>query len=498
MAVEIFDREYLSCRDLASSSTILDVDTEPNQRASDWSSWELLRKVCAIALPSFFGMVIGMASGLVTMCFVSQLKDTKMLAALGLCNVMSSILGFSWIGGFTCAINTMSSQDWGAGSYHAIGTTLQRAFFVTLFIAVVPLALAWLNAVSILESVGQLPEIVKYVGVYTRIRLPGLLFRTICCCVGRTLTSIGNTSIGFITSCVTSVASVGFSAVFIPWLHFEGVAVADVMGDLTAAVVICTLAFRNSDFNICWPGFTRSAFHGWLPFLRLSAPSFVLDASGTWTWTLQGFLAGFLSASALAANGIAPQIVKMQSSIGVSLGIAATTIIGNSLGEGRADQAHRAARLCLCLVPLCLIPTTLLVISLRRPLPLLFTQDVVVVQMTRDLLLIMQVFSIFDQYQATLTGILYGVGKQSIAAPMVIVCYWIYGLPIRLAFAFGCLGIQGFGLRGLWGGMVVAVVLHVFSFGTFVWHIDWTRAAVEVKQRQGVGADDRGLQSQFS
>lgn len=239
-------------------------------------------------------------------------------------------------------------------------------------------------------------------------------------------------------------------------------------------------------------GFSRDAFRGWWTFLKISVPSFFLLATEAWSWTLQDFLAGFISTKAMAANAIAPQIALVQYAIGGSISIAATTVIGNSLGEQRANQARRAARISILLVPLCWIPSTILVFALRRPLPRIFSQDAVVVQMVEDLLLITQVFSIFDNHQAALTGILTGARKQAVAAPLIVICYWIVGVPTGIVLAFGFLGSPALGLHGLWYGMTIAVALHMCSFAVVVWRIDWERAvsdAEETKLAGKIGGD---------
>lgn len=480
-----------------SLSELGDVASPEEPRNNELSTWELLCKLGAVGLPAFPTVVVGVAVGLVPMTLISRLHNTDMLAAIGLCNVMTNILGFSWIWGFTSAINTISSQDWGAGCYHSIGITAQRALVITLVVAVGPLICIWLNSAWVLDAMGQPPEVVAYVGIYTKIRIPGLLAETISCCVGRTLASIGNTRISLVASVITAIANVTCGTALIPWLHFEGAAISATLGDVIGALVTCTLAFCNGDFRRCWPGFTRDAFSGWLVFLKLSVPSFLLLATEAWTWTLQDFLAGLISAQAMAANAIAPQIVVIQYAIGSSLSTAASTVIGNSLGEERAEQARRTARLSMLMVPVLLIPTTILVLISRYQLPLIFSQDAAVDQMVRDLLLVTQVFCIFDSHQATLTGILIGVGKQAIAAPLIIICYWIVGVPIGIILAFGFFGGRSLGLQGLWFGMVIAVVLHVISFGAVVWRVDWDQAAADVKKRHASSGPVNELQSEL-
>merc|ERR1712032_646001 len=130
--------------------------------------------------------------------------------------------------------------------------------------------------------------------------------------------------------------------------------------DMTGCLTVCLLAFRDADFRRCWHGFTREAFRDWLPYMYVSVPSFILMATEMWAWTLQDFLAGLISTTAMAANAVAPNILLLQFSIGSSIGVAATTVIGHSLGEERADQACRTVRLSLVLAVVCLTPTTIL------------------------------------------------------------------------------------------------------------------------------------------
>merc|ERR1712151_1328624 len=59
------------------------------------------------------------------------------------------------------------------------------------------------------------------------------------------------------------------------------------------------------------------------------------------------------------------------------------------------------------------------------------------------------------------------------------------------------MGASGQRLRGLWFGMIIAVVLHVLSFGFVVWRVKWDQAVHDVKQRQASSAEGIG-QSELS
>jgi len=447
------------------------------------SLWDILGRLGKVGLPQVPQILFATGSGLVPVFFVGRLKNTEMTAALGLCNVMCNILGFSWIWGITSGINTLSSQDWGAGSYYNIGVTLQRGC-VLAFTLAIPLLALWLNSARILDQMGQPPEVAKYVADYTRIRCIAFFTESIISAITRTLASIGNTRIQLVQIIVHSCVNIPFCWLLVPSLQFYGSAIAFLLADICSFIAVLTLACRNTDFKRCWSGFTWKAFHGWLPFLRLSVPAFVLLATEMWSWTLQDFLAGLISTNALAANAIAPSVVITLYCIGGSLSVAATTVVGNLIGEERAGQARRAALITVLLVFPCLTPLNIFLYAIRRSLASVFTEDKVVAKMVTDLLALVQVFSLFDGLQAALTGVINGVGKQAVAAPIISVCYWLIGTPIGVVFAFGFFGIQPLGVFGLWIGMIVAVFLHALSFGVLVFYIDWAQTVKDVKQRK--------------
>jgi len=137
--------------------------------------------------------------------------------------------------------------------------------------------------------------------------------------------------------------------------------------------------------------------------------------------------------------------------------------------------------MCLCLVLMVL--QAAIFIALRSQFAHLFTTDESIVRNIGELLPLTLLFSFIDSHQATLTGILVGVGKQAIAAPICLFCYWIVGVPLGAALAFGAFGIEKQGLTGLWTGMLVGVILHTLLFGFIVAFLRWPLLAEAVRKR---------------
>mmetsp|Transcript_71963 Transcript_71963/g.223385 ORF Transcript_71963/g.223385 Transcript_71963/m.223385 type:complete len:328 (+) Transcript_71963:458-1441(+) len=311
--------------------------------------------------------------------------------------------------------------------------------------------------------------------------------------MNRTLSSIGNTRIIMHASLAVGVANVLLSFLLIPRLGFVGAPITATACDVVQAFMVCLLALWDADFRKCWGGFTREAWRSWPPFLRLSCPALALLGIEWWTWDLQSLLAGFISPLALATQAVVPQLTDLQYCVGQALGTAASTVIGNLLGKGRMAAARRAAFLVMLLCLGTMSLQALVFLALRERFPQAFTRDPAILRAIAEIMPLTLAFSFLDSHQAALSGILVGAGRQSLAVPLIFGCYWVVGVPLGSALAFGALGSQPWGLRGLWLGMLLAVLLHTLSFGLAVLRLDWARATAEARERTRRECSAEGL-----
>lgn len=458
---------------------------------------ELLHRLAVVALPAYPMALVSRCVGLLSSALVGHWGDTTALAAVGLSNVITNITGYSWLFGLSAAISTLSSQDWGAKKYHAIGVTLQRSYLILLCFANAPLLLIWLSAQRVLEAAGQPSDVAQLVGLYTSIRAPGIFFVSANVVLSRTLSSMSNMRINLIMSGVTACLNITLSIVLIPRFGFIGAPITATLCDMVETIGILLLALRDKDFRKCWPGFTRAAWKEWRPFLRISCPALALLGIEWWTWDLQSFLAGLISPIAQATQAVAPSITDLQYATGQSLGTAANTVIGNLLGEGKVREARRSAWLVmlLCLFLMSFQGTLFLV--LRKSVAHIFTSNPAILDQIAALLPLTLAFSFVDSHQAALTGIIQATGRQYLAAPLVFVCYWVVGVPLGLVLALGVFGGPRWGLQGLWTGMLLAVAGHFISFAIVVGCLDWRKVTLEVHKRtredQGGLAADTNL-----
>jgi MATE family multidrug resistance protein len=108
---------------------------------------------------------------------VGNLEGQDELAAIGLANVFCNVTGYSLIGGMASAIDTISSQAYGAKSYAKMGILLQRALLILLVTTALPTCILWFFADKVLLALHQPPSVCRLVQKYAVVRMPGLFMQ---------------------------------------------------------------------------------------------------------------------------------------------------------------------------------------------------------------------------------------------------------------------------------------------------------------------------------
>ena len=117
---------------------------------------------------------------------------------------------------------------------------------------------------------------------------------------------------------------------------------------------------------------------------------------------LMSFLAGFISELAQAVQSVAPAVGDLQYCMGQAMGNAASTVVGNMLGEGSHRAAKRAARLLMVLAVVIMLVQLVAFLILRTHVARLFTRKDDILAGIVELLPFSLAFSFMDSLQAVM------------------------------------------------------------------------------------------------
>lgn len=159
----------------------------------------------------------------------------------------------------------------------------------------------------------------------------------------------------------------------------------------------------------------------------------------------------------LAANSIAGNVNWATYVIPMSLGSAASIRVGFYVGASDNERAAYVARVAFLLSLVYAVLISVLLVVGRYWVAGLYTTDPAVLELAASLMLIIALYQLFDDSQATLGGALRGY--KDTRAPLVytLVGYWLLALPLGAALCFGWLGTRPLGVSGYWLGMTAGL-----------------------------------------
>jgi len=163
---------------------------------------------------------------------------------------------------------------------------------------------------------------------------------------------------------------------------------------------------------------------------------------------------------------------------------AAATRVGNALGAGDATGAHLSAWTALRLALVAVLCTSVLILCVRSVWGRVFTSDADVIDAVAVVCVVAAVYVIPDGAQTALTGVVEGAGRQSVAAPVAVVSYYVIGLPLSALFAF----VFHWGVVGLCLGVMLGTCVHAALMVCVVWRMNWGEEVSRARCR--VGDDD--------
>ena len=157
----------------------------------------------------------------------------------------------------------------------------------------------------------------------------------------------------------------------------------------------------------------------------------------------------------LAAQATLSTLTGLTFQIPFPISIAASTRIANLIGATLAGAAKTSAKVAIVAATIVGIFNAVMLSSLRKYIPRLFTSDPEVIELVAQILPLCAAFQLFDALAANCNGILRGLGRQEVGGWVQLFCYYAVAMPISMGSAFGL----GWKLHGLWSGVAVALGL---------------------------------------
>ncbi|XP_018655126.1 putative multidrug resistance pump [Schistosoma mansoni] len=381
------------------------------------------KKLVQLAIPITITSLVAFLSGPMGLIFCGQLGKTA-LATVGLANSIFNVAGLAVITGLLTAVDTLFSQIFGSSNKGLMGIHLQRAIVIS-FIMCMPSWSLYLCIEPILLGLKQNPLMAKKASEYLLYMIPGL---------GSAISQ----SSAYLFQCIC----------YLPYI----------------------LMLQQS--GLTWKGWTNELWLDWGRWFKLAMPGVLMITLEWIVFEMGSIVSGTLGERELATQTILFNIESMCFTLlPLGFGIASSIRVGQFLGARSSLGPRSVVSTALVTLWTASIVFILTLCLLRWKIPMIFTSEQDVIELSAKLLPLIATFQIFDGTVGVCGGAIRGAGLQLFGAIVCFISLYVIGSPISFSLVYA----GAYGLEGLWAGMTIGTIFEGVIYLVICQHINWEK-----------------------
>lgn len=395
------------------------------------------------------------------------------LSAVSLAAMIANITGYGLVQGIATSLDTVAAQAYGRKDHEMVGIYTQRCLAM-MSMVLVPVFFIWCYSEHILLLFIPQVESCQFAGLYLKVLCLGIPGYVVFEVSKHYLQAQGifhaNTYVLFICAPINVILNYVLVWNSSIGLGFVGAPIAVVITDYLMAI-LSVLYVKYIDGIQCWHGWSKEALQNWSYMAHLAVAGVITIEAEWLAFEVLTFAAANLGTIELATQTILATMCVLCYQIPMSMGISASTRVGNLVGAGLGKSADTACRAAIVAAVLFGSLNGIVLYVLRDKVGVLFSSDKDVIQMVAEVMPYGAMYQINDSLAAVSGGLLRGQGRQKIAGYVNLILYYVFALPLGLYLAF----VRHWGLAGLWSGICVALVLVSLTQIVVVLTGDWDK-----------------------
>ncbi|XP_047327822.1 protein DETOXIFICATION 27-like [Impatiens glandulifera] len=437
--------------------------------------WDESKKLWHLVGPSIFSRLAIYSMFVITQAFAGHLGDSE-LAAISIATNVIVGFAFGLMLGMASALETMCGQAFGAKKYNMLGIYLQRSWIVLFGCSILLLPL-YLFASPFLKFLGQTDEVSDLSGYVCLWLIPVHFSFAFQFPLQRFMQSQLKMAVIAWVALAALIVHVFVSWVFVYRLK-SGLIGVSVTLNFSWWVLVIGM-FGYTVLGGCpetWTGFSMEAFSGLWDFIKLSAASGIMLCLENWYYRVLILMTGNLKNAEIAVDAlsISMNINGWEMMIPLAFFAATGVRVANELGAGNGKGAKFATLVSVITSSVIGIVFWVLIILYHDKIAIIFSSSKPVLEAVNELSVLLAFTILLNSVQPILSGVAVGSGWQSYVAYINLGCYYIIGVPFGYLLGW----VFNYGVMGIWAGMIfggTAVQTLVLSIITI--RCDWDKEA---------------------
>lgn len=432
------------------------------------------RATLKIAWPSIVEAILVSLVAAVDTMMVGSLGP-KAIAAVGITNQPRFIL-LAVILSLNVGVTAVIARRKGADDIKGANSCLKQCLIFSVLFGTTLAMTGIIFARPLLTFAGAHVDIIDTSVTYFRIILVGMIFNSICLTINAAQRGIGNTKISMYTNITANLVNVIFNALlinglfFFPTLGVTGAAIATTLGNIVALLMALRSVIKNQGFldittKIPWT-FDKQTISS---VFNVSSSAMVEQVFLRIGFFFYAKMVATLGTTSFATHQICMNILNLSFAVGDGFSIAASSLVGQSLGAKRPDKAMLYASITQRLA---LIASTLLFMFYifgRNFLVGLFTTETSIIEQGSIILIIIAFTTHVQTSQVIISGALRGAGDTKYVARTSFISIAVVRPLLTWILCFPA----GLGLIGAWIAVFIdqniRLIINMLRFRTGKW-----------------------------
>lgn len=450
-------------------------ECEKNKKKNKLLTWlknPTKADVINIAWPVLVELLLGSLFGMIDMMMLGRISDNSLaaasVAAVGMTN-QPLFIGISLVQALNVGGTAMVARYLGSDQKDKIETTLKHVMLLSLLMLAIPLSiLGIIFTDSILNFMGAEADALQAGRGYFKVVMVGFVFQSLNMSMSAALRGIGETKTPMKINLKANFLNVIGNALLIygllgfPKLGVTGAGISTALSNIIASVLLFSYVIKGKSivklnikkrfkfdkdiiYNLVKIGLPASLEQ---MALRIGVLMFVKIVAG-------------LGTVVYASHQIALNILSLSFQPGQAFGIAASSLVGRSLGAHELSKAENYAKETRRIGSMISTFMAIMFFFFGPQLVGLYSKDPEIIKNSSLALKIIALVQPFQSSQLILAGGLRGAGDTF--WPLVGTFFGVLLVRVSLAHVF--VKILGYGLAGAW----IAVFVDQFVRWLFVY-----------------------------
>lgn len=419
------------------------------------------KQTIKLTIPVFFELLISSLFGMVDMMMVGNSGvpsiATPSIAATGITNQVIFI-GIAMAQAMSAGGTAMISRYCGANSEEKVPNVVKHLVVLMIGIIIIPfVAVNQSMPTRIMSFIGAEQETINIGLNYFRIIIFGFIFQSLNLAIFASMRGTGDTRTPMFINIFVNMLNVFGNYILIfgklgfPALGVTGAGISTSLSHIIAFIILILMLLNKDhvvrlDLNKSFK-FNKAILEN---LIKVGGPAALEQVGFRFGVILFIRIISGLGTVAYATHQIASNIISLSFAPGQAFGIAASTLVGKSLGQERVDKANTFIKETNILALITSAFFGLIFFFFGPKIVSLYTEDLSIIESSGN---IMKVIALIQPFQASAFAISGGLrGAGDTVSTLIVTMIGV--IVIRLSVAYLFINIVGMGVIGAWLAML--------------------------------------------